>query len=111
MEVQPSHPTSTVHSITDARTSEYLNATILGNDDASKRVHEISINYAETRESFDRKTTITDSYFSAMIAEILGNDQIQRPWQSAKRTRTGTNGRMQSKQKYPCSQNVKYSHK
>jgi peptide/histidine transporter 3/4 len=74
VEVQPSHPTSTVHSITDAGTSEYPDATILGNDDASERVHEISINYAETGESFDRKTTIVDSYFSAMIAEILEND-------------------------------------
>jgi len=44
------------------------------NDDASERVHKIPINYAETGESFDRKTTIVDSYFSAMIAEILEND-------------------------------------
>jgi len=74
VEVQPSHPTSTVHSITDTGTSEYPDATILGNDDASERVYEISINYAETGESFDRKTTIFDSYFSAMIAEILAYD-------------------------------------
>ena len=74
VEVQSSHPTSTVHSITNAVTSEYCDATILGNDDAWERVHEISINYAETRESFDRKTTIVDSYFSAVIAEILEND-------------------------------------
>jgi hypothetical protein len=46
----------------------------LGNDDASERVREISINYAETGESFDRKTIIVDSYFSATIAKILQND-------------------------------------
>jgi len=78
VEVQPSHPTSIVHSITDVGTSKYPDVTILGNDDASERVHEISIKYAETRESFNRKTTIVDSYFSTMIAEILENDRDPR---------------------------------
>jgi hypothetical protein len=71
VEVQPSHPTSMVHLITDAGTSKCPDATILGNDDASEKVREISINYAKTGESFDRKTTIIDSYFSAMITKIL----------------------------------------
>jgi hypothetical protein len=74
VEVQPSHPTSTVHSIPDVGTSECLDATIFGDEDASQRVHEISINYLESGESYDRKTTIVDIYFSAMIAEILEND-------------------------------------
>jgi len=74
VEVQSSHPTSTVHSIIDAGTSEYPDATILGNDDTLESVYKISINYAEIRESFDIKTTIADSYFSAMIVEILEND-------------------------------------
>jgi hypothetical protein len=52
-EVQPSHPTSTVHSITDIGTSECPDATILGNDDASERVHKISINYLDSEESSD----------------------------------------------------------
>jgi hypothetical protein len=74
VEVQPSHPTSTVHSITDVGTSECPDATIFGNDDASERVHEISINYLESRESYDRKTTIVDIDFSTMIAELIQND-------------------------------------
>jgi hypothetical protein len=74
MEVQPSHPTSTVHSITDVRTSECPDATILEDEDASQRVHEISINYLESRESYDQKTTIVDIYFFAMIAKIHEND-------------------------------------
>jgi hypothetical protein len=74
MVVQPSHPTSIVHSITDVGTSECPDATILGDEDASQRVHKISINYLESGESYDRKTTILDIYFSAMIAEILEND-------------------------------------
>jgi hypothetical protein len=53
MKVQPSHPTSTVHSITDVGTSECPNATILGDEGASQRVHKISINYLEFGESYD----------------------------------------------------------
>jgi hypothetical protein len=53
VEVQPSHPTSTVHSITDVGTLEYPDATIMGNDDTSERVHKISINYLELGESYD----------------------------------------------------------
>jgi hypothetical protein len=63
-----------VHSITDVGTSGWPDATILENDDASKRVHKISINYLEYGESYDRKTTIVDIYFSAMIAELIQND-------------------------------------
>jgi hypothetical protein len=74
VEVQPSHPTSTMHSITNARTSECPDATILGDEDASQRVHEISINYLKSGESYDRKTTIVNIYFFAMIAKILEND-------------------------------------
>jgi hypothetical protein len=74
MEVQPSHPTSTVHSITDVGTSKCPDANIWGNDNASERVHEISINYLECGESYDRKTTIIDIDFSAMIAKLIQND-------------------------------------
>jgi hypothetical protein len=74
VEVQPLHPTSTVHSITNVGTSECPDATILRDEDASQRVHEISINYLESRESYDRKTIIIDIYFSALIAKILKND-------------------------------------
>jgi hypothetical protein len=74
VEVQPSHPKSTVHSITDVGTSKCLDATILGDEDASQRVHEISINYLESGESYDRKTTIIDINFFTMIAKILKND-------------------------------------
>jgi len=74
MEVQPSHPTSTVHSITDVGTSEHPDAIILGNNDTSQRVREISINYIEYGESYDRKSTIVDIYFAEAIAEIIQND-------------------------------------
>jgi hypothetical protein len=74
VEVQPSHPTSTVHSINDVGTSECPDATIFRNDDASERVHEISINYLKFGESYDRKTIIVDVDFSVMIAELIQND-------------------------------------
>jgi hypothetical protein len=74
VDVQPSHPTSTVHSITDVGTSECPDATILENDNASKRVHEFFINYLKFGESYDRKTIIVDIDFSTMIAELIQND-------------------------------------
>jgi hypothetical protein len=46
----------------------------LENDDASERVHEISINYLEFGESYDWKTTIVDIDFFAIIAELIQND-------------------------------------
>jgi hypothetical protein len=74
VEVKSSHPTSTVHSITDAGTSKRPDAIILGNNDASQRVREISINYIESGESYDRKSTVVDIYFAESIAEIIKND-------------------------------------
>ena len=70
MEVQPSHPTSIVHSITDVGTTERPDAIILGNNDTSQRVREISINYIESGESYDRKSTIVDIYFVAEPSKI-----------------------------------------
>jgi hypothetical protein len=86
VEVQPLHPTSTVHSITDVRTSKCPDATILGDEDASQRVHEISIIYLESGESYDRKITIVDIYFSAMIVEILENDPDPKTMAECKKT-------------------------
>jgi hypothetical protein len=53
---------------------ECPDATILRNDDAFERLHEISINYLESGESYDRNTIIVDNDFSAMIAELIQND-------------------------------------
>jgi hypothetical protein len=60
---QHPQPSSAVHLNTEARTSEYLDSIIRGNDKESSRVQEISINYINSREIFDRKTTIIDTYF------------------------------------------------
>jgi hypothetical protein len=50
------------------------NAIVLGNTEPSTRVHEISINYVDSGESFDRKTTIVDIYFASSIADTIQND-------------------------------------
>jgi len=70
VEVEHSHPTS----ITDVGTSEHPDTIILGNNDTSQRVREISINYIESRESYVRKSIVVDLYFPESI-----------PWQSAKK--------------------------
>ena len=59
---------------TEARTSEYLDSIVRGNDEESSRVQEISINYINSGETFDRKTTIVDTYFFEQIGNNLLND-------------------------------------
>nr|AAX96389.1 retrotransposon protein, putative, Ty1-copia sub-class [Oryza sativa Japonica Group]ABA91905.1 retrotransposon protein, putative, Ty1-copia subclass [Oryza sativa Japonica Group] len=64
-------PTSTVHSISDDGTLECPDAVILGNTEPSTGVYEISINYVESGESFNRKTTIFNIYFASSVAAYL----------------------------------------
>ena len=47
---------------------------MLGNNEPSQGVQEISINYIDSGESYDRKTTIVDIYFAEIIAEIIQNN-------------------------------------
>jgi hypothetical protein len=56
---------------TKAGTSEDPRSIVLGNNDESLRVDEIAINFVETRESYDCKSTIVDCYLSEKIANIL----------------------------------------
>ena len=66
-------PESMVHPNIDPGTSEHPNSTVLGNDESHKVVKEISINYIDSGESYDHKTTIVNIYFSAAIAKIFLN--------------------------------------
>jgi hypothetical protein len=63
-----------VHPNSDPGTSEHLDSTVLGNVESNNGVKKISINYIDSGESYDRKTTVVDMYFSAAIAEIFLND-------------------------------------
>jgi hypothetical protein len=60
--------------ITEVGTSENPRHINLGNSDESLRSDEIAINYVETGETYDRKATNVDIYFSEQIAEDLRND-------------------------------------
>jgi len=62
-----------VHPNTDPGTLEHRDSTVLGNDESHKVVKEISINYINSGESYDHKTTIVNIYFSAAIAKIFLN--------------------------------------
>jgi hypothetical protein len=63
-----------VHSISDVGTSEHPDTIVLGNSEPSRGVQEISINYIDSGESYDRKITIVDIYFAETIAEIIQTD-------------------------------------
>jgi hypothetical protein len=67
-------PTSIVHSISDDGTLGHREAVILGNTEPTTRIHEISINYVESGESFDRKTTNVGIYFASSVADTIQND-------------------------------------
>jgi hypothetical protein len=55
-------------------TSENPDSIVLGNLDQSTRVNEISTNYIDSGESYNRKSTIVDIYFSTTVANNLLND-------------------------------------
>jgi len=63
-----------VHSISDVGTSECPDAIVLGNNEPSRGVQEISINYIDSVKSYDRNTTIVDIYFAEIIAKIIQSD-------------------------------------
>jgi hypothetical protein len=67
-------PGSTMHPNFDPRTSKHPDSIVLKNVKSNNGVKEISINYIDSRESYDHKTTVVDIYFSAAIAEIFLND-------------------------------------
>nr|ABE77200.1 putative copia reverse transcriptase [Sorghum bicolor] len=56
---------------TEAGISEDPRSIVSGDHDESLRVHEITINFVETVESYNHKSTIVDIYFSEQIANIL----------------------------------------
>ena len=56
---------------TEAGISEDPRSIVSGDHDESLRVHEITINFVETGESYNHKSTIVDIYFSEQIANIL----------------------------------------
>jgi hypothetical protein len=60
--------------IAEAGTSQNPRHINLGNYDESLKGDEIAINYVETGETYDRKATIVDIYFSEKTTKDLQND-------------------------------------
>ena len=67
-------PSTTVHTNIVAGTSVHHDSIVVGNHDESEGIDEISINYVESGESFNRNTTIVDIFFALKIADDLALD-------------------------------------
>src|SRR6185312_7716468 len=91
-------PSTNARTNTSARTSEDPDSNSLGNIEESQRLNEISTNYIDSGESFNRKTTIVDINFVSKIASNLQLDPEPKTMQSASSAQTGLNGRKQSRQ-------------
>jgi gamma-glutamylcyclotransferase (GGCT)/AIG2-like uncharacterized protein YtfP len=76
MDVQQIHhiPSTSAQNNISARTSEEPDSIVVGNHDESQGVQEISINYIDSGESYNRKTTNIDIYFATKIASELRID-------------------------------------
>jgi hypothetical protein len=90
-------PRTNVHTIISARTSKNLDSSTLGNIEETQRVNEISTNYIDSRESFNRKTIIVDINSPLRLQLTFNLIQNLRQWQSASSAPTGSNGTKQSR--------------
>jgi hypothetical protein len=66
-------PSPHVHNIEQFRGSKDPVSLVLENHDEFHGVQKISINYTSFRELFDRTTTVVNSCFSTMIADLLND--------------------------------------
>jgi hypothetical protein len=66
-------PSPHVHTIEQVGGSEDSDSLVLGNHDEFHGMQEISINYTSFRELFDRTTTVVNSCFSTMVADLLND--------------------------------------
>jgi hypothetical protein len=62
-----------VHTTEQAGGSEDPDSLVLENHDEFYEVQEISINYTSSRELLDRTTTVINSCFSTMVADLLND--------------------------------------
>jgi hypothetical protein len=62
-----------MHTIKQAGGSEDTDSLVLGNHDEFHGVQDISINYTSYGELFDCHTTVLNSCFSTMVADLLND--------------------------------------
>ena len=73
-DAQHLEPSINAHKNIIAGTSEHHDSIVVGNHIESEGIKEISINYIESGESYNRETTIVDIYFASEIVETLQLD-------------------------------------
>jgi hypothetical protein len=66
-------PTPHMHTIKQVGGSEDPDSLVLGNHDEFHGVQEIFINYTSPGELFDHTTTVVNSCFSTVVAELLND--------------------------------------
>jgi hypothetical protein len=81
----PQSSTQACYRNENASTSENHDDLILGNQETSTGIQEISINYTSSKEVYDRSTTIVNSYFSTIIAENFLTDPDPKTMAECKR--------------------------
>jgi len=74
-----------VHPNSDPGTLVHPDSIVLGNVESNNGVKEISINNINSGESYDRKTTVVDMYFSTTIAQIFLNDLDPKTMEECKK--------------------------
>ena len=89
---------TSAHTNTNAGTSERLDSIVMGNHEEPKGTNEISTNYIDSGESFNRKTTVVDIYFSSKIANTLQKDPEPKSMVECRSAQIGSNGRRQLRQ-------------
>ena len=73
-DAQHQEPSINVRTNTNAGTSKHSDPVVMGNHTVPEGIKEISTNYIDSGESYDRKTTLVDIYFSSKIAKTLQLD-------------------------------------
>ena len=71
LDVQHPEPNTNMHTDSGNRTSEHPNYIVMENHKELEGVDEMSTDYIYSEESYNRKTTIVDIYFSSKIAKNL----------------------------------------
>jgi hypothetical protein len=74
VDIDDQQSSSQARYISEAGTSENSDDLVLGNHEMSNGIHEFFINYASSREVYDRSTTITNLCFSTVIVENFPSD-------------------------------------
>jgi hypothetical protein len=74
--VDTEHPqySTQVRNINEAGTSENPCSLVLENHEEPQGIKEISINYTNSRETYDRSTTVVNTCFSTIIVENFLNN-------------------------------------